>query len=705
MKNLNSISELENILKKVIGERSHDYRQAYWLKDKFQSNRWTCAFPKARSFDIDFNITLADGGFLTGPKHGDLLDVFKTWLTSQTHSDVGCGKPVSDSVAAFRVSRTLHLIDYFLLNQETINLSHFGLQCVTENDLRGLLMSLSNSSSVYEGVYKWQSRLTEFLRENISATSIHTLENIIEKQPAMATDIIPRDQRLLELTESEIIYSRAWLWANGYYRYNTGTKPQKENLRFTANTELLARTIYANTLRGQTPKPLIRELHFFPTTRVKREYRAAPVRSNTEDLINESSFQYYLQSLSSLELLAEIGLPVPISALSSVAQWKANDILETKTPGRFRTLPSDIVFSALRHAITLIVKDGDLIVDAAINVLKPPTDEQSVEVSFAHSISDLACIPIERLGVRYWSLTWQIQNIERHPMRKEIHGEQDFHDRLRNNEGLRELIQILYGAVAICVGTLMARRSSELYALHADTALDETSRYLIFGNSKSGVLGLKEVEARPIPKIAARAIQLLIRLQDGLVASGYIPERGTLFSYPKLNGKGVVKVSHMTLNEAIDLFCDYAQIGLDTSGNRYYIRQHQLRRFFAMLFFWGSSFGRMDTLRWFMGHTDVEHLYHYITESTPGSVLRSVKSQFAAEQVLAGGEEFVALSALVKKHFGTKNFSVLDTLELDEYIEELLAQGLVDIEPAFFNTPDGKSYRILVKISALTELQ
>ena len=50
-----------------------------------------------------------------------------------------------------------------------------------------------------------------------------------------------------------------------------------------------------------------------------------------------------------------------------------------------------------------------------------------------------------------------------------------------------------------------------------------------------------------------------------------------------------------------------------------------------MCFFWGSGFGSLDTLRWFMGHTNIEHVYHYITESTSGEVLRNVKTQFLLE--------------------------------------------------------------------------
>ncbi len=95
----------------------------------------------------------------------------------------------------------------------------------------------------------------------------------------------------------------------------------------------------------------------------------------------------------------------------------------------------------------------------------------------------------------------------------------------------------------------------------------------------------------------------------------------------------------------------------------------------------------------------MEHLYHYITESTTGQVLRSVKARYAGELVKNDELEGVELSDLVEKHFGTREFSVLDNDELDEYIEELLIKGLVEIEPKFFDSPDGKDYRVAIKIS------
>jgi hypothetical protein len=107
----------------------------------------------------------------------------------------------------------------------------------------------------------------------------------------------------------------------------------------------------------------------------------------------------------------------------------------------------------------------------------------------------------------------------------------------------------------------------------------------------------------------------------------------------------------------------------------------------------------MDTLRWFLGHTDIKHLYHYITESTTGDVLRSVKADYASQVLKQQPTEAPDLAELVEKHFGTSKFSVLDSAELDEYVEELMIEGRVEIEPEFFEASEGNSYRILIKVT------
>lgn len=274
----------------------------------------------------------------------------------------------------------------------------------------------------------------------------------------------------------------------------------------------------------------------------------------------------------------------------------------------------------------------------------------------------------------------------------------DYYSLLRQNRGLVDLLRVFTGCVYICIGTLMARRSSELDELTCD-CLDKSRTRLVFFNRKSGVGGMREKIARPIPKIAVEFISDLQYLQHELIGMGIIAKKRPLLSYPSKVQADLISGTEASYR-ALDLFCDYFELPVDEQGRRYYIRQHQLRRFFAMLFFWGNSFGGLDTLRWFLGHTDVEHLWHYITETMTGGALSSVKAAYATERLLANGPEVSALSDFLKKKYGASAFSLMTRTELDDHLTDLLENEEVVIEPEFFVGGSGKEFRILATVTS-----
>ena len=108
----------------------------------------------------------------------------------------------------------------------------------------------------------------------------------------------------------------------------------------------------------------------------------------------------------------------------------------------------------------------------------------------------------------------------------------------------------------------------------------------------------------------------------------------------------------------------------------------------------------METLRWFMGHTDAQHLWHYITESTPGETIRSVAAEWAAYGVRHGTREAELLGAELAIHFGTSDFSVLEDEALVLYLEDLMEEGKLRIEPEFLD--GGRNYRIAVVVRGET---
>jgi hypothetical protein len=179
-----------------------------------------------------------------------------------------------------------------------------------------------------------------------------------------------------------------------------------------------------------------------------------------------------------------------------------------------------------------------------------------------------------------------------------------------------------------------------------------------------------------------------------------LADSGTpLFAKIASSGMRYVKASQAKQNALLDAFCDYFEMSMDSEGRRHYVRQHQLRRAFAMMFFWGNSFGGLDTLRWFLGHTDAEHLYHYITESTTGEVLAAVKAAYVVDSISTGHYDPEAVVALLKQRYQADDFSLLDADELTQYVEDLILEGRMTVEPDFIEDADGRSFRILIVIN------
>jgi hypothetical protein len=82
----------------------------------------------------------------------------------------------------------------------------------------------------------------------------------------------------------------------------------------------------------------------------------------------------------------------------------------------------------------------------------------------------------------------------------------------------------------------------------------------------------------------------------------------------------------------------------------------------------------------------------------PGKVLTSVRSRYATEALISGSAETDALADLVEKKFGTRQFSVLNELELEEYIEMLLEDSRLSVEPQFIEADSGHNYRIAILV-------
>jgi hypothetical protein len=435
--------------------------------------------------------------------------------------------------------------------------------------------------------------------------------------------------------------------------------------------------------------PVAKELCLGGGVKPSIEYPRARVRG----VFDERSMEYRNRSIVAIVgrlcLLREAGLPAPTVNLKSLKSFAA--ALDTKTSGRFRTPPKSVVFPALRSAIEFTIAHGTALVDTYLAVAR-------AAAAAGLTIADLSATgcfeshltpECRAMGVRRWTI--EPDAVARSPVGVR---NAEWYAALRKNVGLFEALRVLFGAVQIVVGLLSARRVGALRRLLASGCLDASRTRLVFENMKSGFGGMRDTIARPIPPIAVRCIDLLIRIHSEPDVS---EARGgdKLFAAPRMFERGfATTVSNADYNESLDYFCDWAELSLNREGHRYYIRQHQLRRFFVMLFFWGGGFGGLDTLRWFLGHGSAHHLWHYITEVVQGATIRSVSAEWVTYGLKHATKEAELLAQELKLHFGTDDFSALDEEALCAHLEDLIDEGRLIIEPQFLDNED--RYRIAV---------
>ena len=198
---------------------------------------------------------------------------------------------------------------------------------------------------------------------------------------------------------------------------------------------------------------------------------------------------------------------------------------ENMASNRFATLPSKIVFTAVKSAIEFHLLYADALHKSLANTLALFAERrQQLQEGQRDSISKvidkkefskLMHSVVRKLGVEKWRL-WRSKNR---------------YEALRDNKGLCELIRVYYGGVAIVLGALMARRETEFKTLKAKDCLDKSKRYLIFNKAKSTQYldGHRVTAARPIDEIAVEMVEKLIGFQKLYMEHNFINKMGNLF--------------------------------------------------------------------------------------------------------------------------------------------------------------------------------
>ena len=208
---------------------------------------------------------------------------------------------------------------------------------------------------------------------------------------------------------------------------------------------------------------------------------------------------------------------------------------------------------------------------------------------------------------------------------------------------------------------------------------------------KTGVGGNNEPKAitlRPMIRSIAKLMWKIESFNKKVIQLGInLPSLFNLLgsSEKKLNFPTSITVSPYTY------ICDYFEtpfINENGIPKKLYFSNHQLRRFFAMMFFWSNGYDGLDAIRWMLGHSSSEHLYHYITETCNGAVLNGIKAAHLVNEVQNGHLQTIdALRKAISQYYDVEQANI-ELERISDAITDYINDEDYETRPSYISNKD-----------------
>lgn len=608
-----------------------------FLKSSFEDNIWEFELNKLKKQNtvIDFNIHLKDGSSLTASKNYTTLYTFKKLLGSLLLSnDMHLN---AESTIITRLNGILHLFN--LINfYDDGTFSKNGFKALDRNQLLFIINKRLKNPKPFD-LYSGKEQLKKFL--NKAGLSLSDTPNAEEIKKFKI------ELKIKGLNLQKELFPDLFL-----------------GVQFSLEDVFLDETI---------------------TIKYVREF---PSYFRNDDTSSESVDSVLRNTLYGLNLLKNLHLKTEDKSLNLPFKSELDFILSYDFKGKeikhFETYPVAPIFKTMKNALEFHFNYGKEITDTFCLFLDNLEKQEKTNFSLKlvadkKSINDLVLLSADN-KLKKLGLTCYYLDVK----------ENSYFSDFRKNKSLISSLKVYYGSVLFVVGALMARRQSELKSMEID-CFDEINQQLSFRKSKSYIhgFGVRDYISLPTTEVVIEMLQNINKIAKKLKSN----EGKKIFAFPKISQPWNCSDDKHNYYENLDNLMDYFEVDL-IEGKRPYIRQHQLRRFFAMAFFWSKGFKSIDTLRWFLGHTNPEHVYHYIQENTDGAILNNVKAQYIAENI----KEYANLESVLKEKFNIQSYDLIDTEDLSDYINTLLEDKCIEVEPEFLEDDKNNQFNIIVKV-------
>ncbi|VVO45244.1 hypothetical protein [Pseudomonas fluorescens] len=229
--------------------------------------------------------------------------------------------------------------------------------------------------------------------------------------------------------------------------------------------------------------------------------------------------------------------------------------------------------------------------------------------------------------------------------------------------------------------------TEELY----ENAVFDTGAFLTHINKKAGAAGLESKISRPIPYIAAVAVQLLQRLGDGL-STAYKDssnKNDLLFYFPSLRDFSLTqhRFLHIRIDDALIRFSDAINVPIERDGTRWYVRTHEMRKFFIYTMFYHETAYSADAIGWCAGHSSAKEIDSYLNANGFHDEILEIQTESVVEKLLAhefsksattDARGLCELHKSVLNQFGVKTIKCLPQVKFHDFVRRMIFERKVE---------------------------
>lgn len=653
-----SISYLITQARKLGTAAYTDYKADWLVSGNIGSERWQIIDEQRRNeiINLQFDVPMPDGSLLTAPQNQRLLfPIQKIAFHLRMGNITGDLKTARQWIIA--VEAIINFSRWLILHSTVFAPQKHGFRLVTDDHLVG------------------------YFEEFASGGTIKTLQ-LKERFLAIAHEKTGSDIPLIELLKApynidERFVSDTISWISN----QNGILLCKKRRLLIISRRHLHKILGCSypVLDRYSSMGVFLDQFDRPAEQVNTGYTKTPLKAprksvNTKDeTITRQTMRMHIRQMKIL-FSAHSLIPDEIPHIDKSA-FEKTDTSKLRLDGHTRLIPLEIGLDAIQKASELVIVYGPTIVEAVLYYAKKYTSTRKIK-----SINSVTqrMIKIFEKTKHKW-LTTDTSNNQPHSLFEKFNVV-SFTSNVRTHDiakgiSLKVLHEAFYGACALLIGMCKPIRDGEIHKLKRDCLINEFDgggALLTQELEKSGMMGARQTITRPLPSVAARAIQLL-QVMGAELSKIYADKNGPISDYlfyiPDHCLKAPAgKALSYTLNKSIDTFCALQNFPKNDEGNSWVIRVHEMRKFFLLIMYKHHDSQLRNILSYAAGHTNPEDLDAYLSFSHDDPESVRYESECIAEKLFSlengellkkGNGGLCALYCYICEHFGVSTISAL----------------------------------------------